>query len=366
MNELYDIWFHKLKLSIYDKKYLMNKVTDTKTLYEADAISYVQWGLNRKGIELIENSKAKLREYEDIILRCQKESIDMIGYHDKAYPKLLKEIPDPPMLLYSKGQKALLNQPSIAIVGTRKCTEYGDYMAKKLAMELTEQGFVVTSGMANGIDAIAQKSALKKGASIAVLGTGVNVCYPRSNVRLYQDLLEKGCVISEYEPFTQARPYHFPCRNRIISGLSYGLIVVEAAKKSGALITAHLAAEYNREVGAVPGICHNEMSQGTNALIEDGAQKVVKATDLIEQLPKAICPICIKKQESYNNRSTLQDDLTGEEQLLYAHISSIPIMLEELEKKFKELANLKTYLLILENKQLIERLPGERYRRRIE
>lgn len=366
MNKLYDIWFHKLKLSIYDKKYLMTKVKSTKALYEADTISYAQWGLNRKGIERIEESKSRLSSYEDIILNCQKEAVDIISYCDTDYPKLLKEIPDPPMLLYSKGKKALLNEPSIAIVGTRKCTEYGDYMAKKLALELTEQGFIVTSGMANGIDAIAHKSALKKGNSIAVLGTGVNVCYPMSNIRLYHELLEKGCIVSEYEPFTQARPYHFPYRNRIISGLSYGLIVVEAAKRSGALITAHLAAEYDREVGVVPGVCHNEVSQGTNALIEDGAQKVINAIDLIEQLPEAIRLICIKKQESYNNRSTLQYDLTENERLLYAHISSMPIMLEELEKNFKDLSKLKTDLLILENKRLIERLPGERYRRRIE
>lgn len=364
MNKLYDIWFQKLKLSIYDKIELLrvSKVTDMQALYEADTISYSEWGLSRKGIETIQKSKAQINACHNIIVACQKEKVEMVGYFDENYPKLLKEIPDPPLVLYCKGNTDLLNKPSIAIVGTRQCTEQGDYMTKKLAMELTDEGFVVTSGMATGIDAVAHKSALiNNGESIAVLGSGADVCYPKANFRIYEQLIEKGCVISEYEPYTQARSYHFPCRNRIICGITYGTIVVEAAQRSGALITANLAAEYGREVGAVPGNPFSHVSQGTNTLIEDGAIKVMEATDLINQIPKSLWPVRIKKNKS--NKNTIQEELTEYERLIYAHIDVIPVVLEDLEEQFREIPNLRTCLLSLRNKKLIEPLPGDRYRR---
>lgn len=202
------------------------------------------------------------------------------------YPPLLREIPDPPLALHYAGDVSLLSRPSLAVVGSRRATPYGVNAAAKLARDVAGAGLVVVSGMARGIDAAAHHAALDAGGTtIAVLGTGIDVIYPRGNLRLFRRIAEHGLVISEFPPGTPPKPENFPMRNRVISGLSLGSLIVEATTRSGSLITARLAAEQNREVFAVPGSIFSAGAEGTHRLIQYGAKLVHDVDDILAELP---------------------------------------------------------------------------------
>jgi DNA processing protein len=202
---------------------------------------------------------------------------------DAAYPTALASIPKPPAVLYVAGDPAVLKTACVAIVGTRKASPYGAWCAYELGKRAASYGITVVSGMASGIDAEAHRGALDGGGrTIAVLGSGVDVCYPESNRKLYERIPEKGAVISELEPGTHPLPMTFPARNRIISGLSGGVIVVEAALKSGSLITADHAVQQGREVLAVPGNLNQVFSYGCNKLIRDGAMILTLFDDILD------------------------------------------------------------------------------------
>ncbi len=209
---------------------------------------------------------------------------------DPDYPPLLKTIPDPPPILTYQGALSPL-MPCIAIVGSRNASSYGIRTARQLAGRLSEKGFVIVSGMARGIDAAAHTGALEAGGqTLAILGSGLNKIYPWENRHLYHRIREQGAVLSEFKLDTDPFPYNFPARNRIIAGISTGTIVVEAEKKSGSLITARLAADYNREVFAVPGSIQSRRSQGTHFLLRQGARLVETATDVLEELLHFVHP----------------------------------------------------------------------------
>ncbi|MCD6500901.1 DNA-processing protein DprA [bacterium] len=220
------------------------------------------------------------------------ESIRTLKIGDKNYPDLLKKIPDPPKILYIRGELAK-NEPCFSIVGTRKCSDYGKELAFSIAQDLAETGITVVSGMARGIDTMAHKGALESGGrTIAVLGTGIDErsIYPQENLKLAKKILKNGgCLISEYPPGTPGIKWNFPERNRIISGISLGVLVVEAKFGSGALITANWAKEQRRKIFAVPGPVHSKNSQGPHSLIKKGAKLVENANDILEELnlPKA-------------------------------------------------------------------------------
>ena len=362
MSKIYDIWFHKLKLSHYVKKLLLSYVKDFEQMYRTPTREYKEWGLTDEAIYLIEESKKGLKAYEKIMTACKQQHIEIIGYFDNAYPTLLREIPDAPMLLYVKGRKEYLNKPMIGMVGARKCTEYGDRLARRIGGELSECGIVVVSGMAMGIDAASHEGALSHGTSIGVLGNGVDVCYPECNRRLYERMEVEGCLISEYEPGTKARPYYFPMRNRIISGLSYGIAVIEAAQRSGSLITAKLALDYGRDIYAAIGQPGNAMSQGTDELIRNGAKCLISAEDIIEELPKGLG---IKNNIIKKNSDKMHNELAQAERIVYAYVSQEPILFGELQDLLVSTQlsyeRLNTSLLRLEVQGLIKRLPGERY-----
>lgn len=199
----------------------------------------------------------------------------IITYWDNAYPSFLKETHDPPPVLMYLGDADLLNKKCVAVVGTRKATVYGLSMTEKIVDELVKMGMVVVSGMAFGIDSQAHKTALNGGYTIAVLGTGVDVCYPASNSHLYREIIKKGCIVSEFPLGTGAQKQNFPARNRIIAGLASSTIVVEAPLKSGALITSAIAAEIGRDVLALPGDVNRKSSEGCNMLISCGANPIV-------------------------------------------------------------------------------------------
>jgi len=226
----------------------------------------------------------------DEIARAAESGVTIISVEDPSYPPRLKEIYDPPLVLYIRGNKDILITPGIAMVGTRHPTPYGIGMAERLACDLAAQGLVIISGMARGVDTASHRGALSaKGKTLAVFGTGVDVVYPKENSRLSEQILTLGGVlISEFPLGTFAAPQNFPIRNRIISGMSLGVLVVEAAEYSGTRITARCALEQNRDVFAVPGNVTNKNSWGPNTLIKQGAKLVATWEDVWEELPTEV------------------------------------------------------------------------------
>lgn len=215
----------------------------------------------------------------------EKKEVSFLSYSDPGYPDLLKKIFDPPPGLFVKGELTGSGMQAVAIVGSRRATRYGLAVAEKLAGELAGSGVTVVSGLARGIDTAAHQGALAAGGrTAAVLGCGVDVGYPAANRKLKDEIVMAGAVISEFPLQTTPQPWHFPIRNRIVSGLSSGVVIVECAEKSGALITADFALEQGREVMAVPGNITSEMSRGPNMLIRQGARPVENAGDVLEEL----------------------------------------------------------------------------------
>ncbi len=218
-----------------------------------------------------------MAEVDRILDQCDQLGIRVMTRQDAAYPQRLAAIAQPPLVLYAKGRPLVLDdEVAIAIVGTRSCTPYGERVARKLALELTHGGALVVSGMAQGIDAAAVRGALMAGGSVvSVVAGGLDVVYPRFHRRLYEDVAASGLLLSEYPPGTQHKAGHFPVRNRILSGLSLGVVVVESPRRGGALLTANHALDQNRDVYAVPGAVDAPASEGTNRLIQEGAAKLV-------------------------------------------------------------------------------------------
>jgi len=208
----------------------------------------------------------------------------LITFNDPLYPPLLREIADPPLLLYLRGDPALLSAPQIAMVGSRNPSPSGLETARQFAAVLAESGFVVTSGLAAGIDRASHEGALSKGKTLAVIGTGINRCYPYMHRELAKRVSEQGALVSEFPLNLPPSKFTFPQRNRLISGLSAGVLVVEAALRSGSLITARCALEQNREVFAIPGSIHQPLARGCHHLIRQGAKLVETAQDIIEEL----------------------------------------------------------------------------------
>jgi DNA processing protein len=224
---------------------------------------------------------------QDELARAAAGGVKVISVDDAAYPSQLKQIYDPPLILYVRGNDEVISQPGIALVGTRHPTPYGLGMAERLACDLASRGLVIFSGMARGVDTAGHRGALAgKGKTVAVFGTGVDVTYPKENTRLMDQILALGgAVISEFPMGTFAAPQNFPIRNRIISGISLGVLVVEAAEYSGTRITARCALEQSRDVYAVPGNVTNKNSWGPNTLIKQGAKLVATWEDVWEELP---------------------------------------------------------------------------------
>jgi DNA processing protein len=227
---------------------------------------------------------------QDELAKAVQAKARIISLSDPEYPPRLKEIYDPPVILYVKGDVELLSKPGIAMVGTRHPTPYGSGMSERLATDLAARGLVIISGMARGIDTASHRGAIAaKGKTIAVLGTGIDVMYPKENTRLAEQILALGgAVISEFPVGTSPVPQNFPIRNRIISGMSAGVLVVEAAEYSGTRITSRCALEQNRDVYAVPGNVTNKNSWGPNTLIKQGAKLVATWEDVWEELPTDI------------------------------------------------------------------------------
>lgn len=233
----------------------------------AGIAKFQNWTLINKNLDLIE-----------------KAGIDIVTYLDELYPAKLLEIYDRPALLYVKG-KLEKDEVNIAVVGSRLASTYGKYTTERISRELALQGATIVSGLARGIDSAAHRGALTaKARTVAVLGTGLDIIYPPENKRLFAEICEKGAVVSEFPLGTPPRACNFPARNRIISGMSYGVVVIEAGEKSGSLITARLALEQGREIFAVPGSIDSAGSRGTNKLIKQGAKLIENSGDILEEI----------------------------------------------------------------------------------
>jgi len=248
------------------------------------------------------------------IARATAAGVAVISMEDASYPARLKEIYDPPLILYVRGDVEVLTKPGIAMVGTRHPTPYGSGMAERLACDLAAQGLVIISGMARGVDTASHRGAIAaKRKTLAVFGTGVDVIYPKENSRLSEQILALGgALISEFPLGTFAAPQNFPIRNRILSGMSFGVLVVEAAEYSGTRITARCALEQNREVFAVPGNVTNKNSWGPNTLIKQGAKLVATWEDVWEDLPTdvrlALSPPAAAESHNGDSASLFPDD----------------------------------------------------------
>lgn len=229
-------------------------------------------------------------EFEREVEPCFEKGIEIVNLLDPAYPKRLAAIYDPPLILYVKGTLVPEDEVAVAIVGTRRPTLYGLRTSNRFASELARRGVTIVSGMAKGVDREAHRGALRvNGRTIAVLGSGLDVIYPKENASLYEEIAHQGAVVSEFPLGTAPVPFNFPKRNRLISGLSMGVLVVEANQKSGSLITASCALDEGREVYAVPGPVDSVTSAGTNQLIQQGAKLTIWAEDILQDLAPQIC-----------------------------------------------------------------------------
>ena len=247
---------------------------------------------------------------------CKQTGRDILHWHDPRYPRLLKEISSPPLVLFVTGNAAILQQHQLAIVGARQPTASGLETAYTLANELSNYGFVITSGLARGIDGASHQGCLPSiGKTIAVLGSGLDKIYPACHQRLARQIVEKGgALVSEFFPDSPPQAEHFPRRNRIISGLSLGVIVVEAALRSGSLITARYALEQGREVFAVPGSIRNSLSQGCHALLKEGATLIESSHDILLELSFLPLPVdAITRGLASANRPNLKHRLDSED-----------------------------------------------------
>ena len=273
-----------------------------------------------------------LREFSEVKKKTRVENLEaelaqkqvrILLKSDPEYPALLKEIESAPQILYLKGSLKEFTK-GIAVVGARKCTTYGRAVAERLSEELAEAGISIVSGGARGIDTCAHKGALKKGPTFAVLGSGVDIVYPPENRGLFAQIAESGALISEYPLGMPPMAGNFPARNRLLSGLCEGTLVIEAATQSGSLITAHLALEQNREVFAIPGSILSESSGGTNQLIQQGAKLVVSVQDILEEIGEKGKMIAPKiKKEFTESEKLILSILKADEPLLLETISEL-------------------------------------------
>lgn len=335
-------------------KNLLDFFGDPKIIWEADvkeiAACSIPWSVTQNLI-----SARKNLDPEKFIKDLEKSNIKWLTIFDENYPKLLKEIYDPPLVLYYQGDISLSNQKAVAIVGTRKMTGYGKIVTEKFASGLSQAGLVVVSGLARGIDTCAHRTAIEiNGKTLAVLGGGLKKIFPPENIALAKEIADgKGALISEFAPDEPSLPGNFPARNRIISGLSLAVLVTEAAEDSGSLITAKLALEQGKEVFAIPGPITSELSKGPSVLIKQGAILVTDPAEILDLL--GINKTLSKKPE--NNIK-----LSKEEQLIWEDLKNETKHVDEICRDLNlAAASVSAYLVKMEIKGLIRNLGGGNY-----
>jgi DNA processing protein len=342
---------------------LLAKFRNTKNILTSDyqALLTVE-GISTnlaKRIRKAAHERESIERFTEIELKkLEKMGGRLISIWDEEFPQILKKIYDPPLLFYLLGELSERDQYSIAIVGTRQPTNYGKVQAEKISMDLAKQGITIISGMARGIDSIAHNSTIKSGGrTIAVVGTGLDLVYPPENKKLFEKIAENGAVISEFALGTKPDAQNFPKRNRIISGLSLGVVIIETGIAGGAMLTAAFALDQDREVFALPGNVGVKQSDGTNLLIQKSEAKLIRsAEDVILELELKLKPVLGK------NIPKQQIDLSLFEEKIITVLRSEPLQID----RIASLANMTTsdclvYLLSLEFKELIKQLPGKMF-----
>ncbi|MFC1485201.1 DNA-processing protein DprA [bacterium] len=333
---------------------------DIDEVFRSDKQTLLSLGLKQEIISYILNNSDDIsRTLEKEIQRISQNKIDIFLYEDDKYPEHLKHIDTPPPILYIKGKLEDVDQLAVGIVGTRYPTIYGKEIAYKLGRELAENGVTVVSGLARGIDSAAHRGAIENGRSIGVLGTGLGLVYPPENKELFDQVCDKGALISELPFSIFPERFNFPLRNRIISGLSKGILVVEAGHKSGALITAKYALEQGKDVFAVPGEISNPRAKGPNSLIKEGAKIVADVNDIMEEIYSLTEFFNFKKEQD----SVKMDNLDEKEKEIFKIITDKgKIHIDEIIQSIEmPVNNLMTYLGNLEIKGFVKQIPGKFY-----
>jgi DNA processing protein len=305
---------------------------------------------------------------EQEVARAEELGATLVPPWDDRFPDRLHEIYDPPAYLWMRGTLPSTDAPMITVVGTRRCTDYGRAQAHHLSAELVRRGFTVVSGLAYGVDAAAHKGALDAGGrTLAVLGSGVGRIYPQKHTGLARRIAESGAVLSEYGLDADPDARHFPERNRILSGLSFGTLVIESFAEGGSLITARFALEQNREVFALPGRITKETSRGTNRLIQRGhAKLVMDVDDLLQELPEwtVADPGAVDAETVAANSPPAAEALSGDAETLYEALTDTPVHVDQLcEKTGLEPSSALPTLLELEFEGLVRQLAGKQFRR---
>ena len=313
------------------------------------------------------HSQKPLQDAEKELAEVRKNGCKLLAWDEPAYPQRLLEIYDPPPLLYVRGDPELLDRFGIAIVGSRRPTPYGVQMSERLARDLAERGLMIISGLARGIDSCAHKGALSatRGVTIGVLGCGIDVIYPKENKKLFAQMEERGAIISEFPLGSFPAPQNFPIRNRVIAGMSLGVMVVEGAQYSGSLITARLAMEFGREVFGVPGNATQPASFGPNLLIKQGAKLVTSWEDVVEELPTDIRAqlFPVEKSSQQERMALLEQSLSETERTLFALLSTDQSRhVDELvEQSGLNSSEVLATLFELEMKSYVRQLPGKNF-----
>jgi DNA processing protein len=308
------------------------------------------------------NRASSIRQFsswEDVEKRArlvEQKGITAVSFESPAYPEMLREIDDAPLVFYMKGTLIPQDRYAIAVVGSRKLTDYGASVADRVAEDLACMGFTIVSGMARGVDSLSHNAALRTGGrTIAVLGSGVDVPYPPENKTLMEKIAGSGCVMSEFPPGTAPDKENFPKRNRIISGLSFGVLIVEATSDSGALITARYAIDQGREVFAVPGNITSANSEGTNELIRQGARLIRHANDIVEELAPVL-------KGFIRSAEKVTIDVTEDEKSLCTLLSGEPKQIDDISRESGLPASkVLGVLLGLEMKGAVKQIIGKRF-----
>lgn len=353
----YIMWLSSLMNISSEKRYeLMDKLGSAEEVWKADRREIVRTGiLSDEKVEYLIKSRYKY-DMDKELEKLQRSEADFIVPGDSIYPEQLTAMNEPPLGIYVVGSMPDKMSPMISIVGSRRISDYGATVGNKLAKELAESGVTIVSGMAMGADTIAHMGAIEGGGkTVAVLGTGVDVCYPAVNTNLYNEIKLNGCIISEFPLGTKAYKANFPYRNRIIACLSRATIVIEGTEKSGSLITANKAIENSRIVMAVPGNITSSLSKGCNSLIRRGCAPVTCTQDILDELD-----IKITKKELKNSEKEILP-LAKDEKMVYDCISYEPVTADELTEKLNMDAKTVAYLLtMLELRGCIKRLSGQK------
>lgn len=350
---------------------LIDKFGSPSLVFAASSHALESAGLKRETIDAIKSSETRDKAAREIdeLARLGGEALCLT---DERYPKLLRETYDPPIVIYGLGDvSAAFTQPCVAVVGSRRCSTYGRNVAEKLSREIAERGITVVSGLARGVDSAAHRGALEgRGLTVGVMGTGLDSVYPKENRKLAERILERGALITEFPLATPPVSQNFPFRNRVISGVSLGVMVVEAAERSGSLITARLAFEQGRDVFAVPGNITSAKSFGPNYLIKDGAKLVQTWRDVVEELPADIKSTILSAERGESRvKQLVIDDVAlseSERKLLKMLSSDEAVHIDQLiSKSGLSLGELMGALLQLEMTDRIRQLPGKSFVKRI-